>query len=79
MGAYGDVRQELPVVASDGLLEVVDQPAPIRVITDQILPGTGPRHHAMGGPSISIQSRHGTARIRTLDWLIVQPKTKVTV
>ena len=36
-------------MADDRLLEAVDQPASIRIIADNLLPGIAPRHHVIDG------------------------------
>jgi hypothetical protein len=36
-------------MADDGLLESVDQPASVRIIANDLLPGIPPRHHVIDG------------------------------
>jgi hypothetical protein len=75
MVAHDDVTQVRPIVANDRLLDAVDQPASIRVIADNLLPGVAPRLHVINAARKRIQSRRGVTRGSTLDKLIVQQKT----
>jgi hypothetical protein len=49
MIAHDDVREELPAVADDRLLETVDQPTSIRIIADDLLSAVAPRRHVIDG------------------------------
>ena len=50
MIAHDDVTEQLPALADDGLFEPVNQPASVRIIADDLLPGIAPRHHVIDGP-----------------------------
>ena len=49
MVSHDDVTEHLPAVADDRLLQAVDQPVPVRIIADDLLPGIAPRHHMIDG------------------------------
>ncbi len=49
MISHNDVTQQLPAMAHDGVLEPFKQPASVRVIADDLLPGVAPRHHVING------------------------------
>ncbi len=40
---------QLPAMADDGVLEPVKQPASVRIVADDLLPGVAPRHHVTNG------------------------------
>jgi hypothetical protein len=46
-------------VANDGVLEDVDQPASIRIIADDFLPGIAPRYNVIDSAPNSIRRRRG--------------------
>ena len=41
------LREQLTVVTEDRLLKTVDQPLPVAIIADNLLPRIDPRHQAM--------------------------------
>ena len=49
MISHDDITRELPTVADHGMLESLDQPPPVRIITDDFLPGVAPCHHVIDG------------------------------
>ena len=49
MIAHDDITRELPVMANHGLLEPFDQPLPVRIIADDLLPRISPYHHVIDG------------------------------
>ena len=49
MVSHDDVTQQIPAMADDGLLESLDQPAPVRIIANDLLAGIAPRHHVING------------------------------
>jgi hypothetical protein len=49
MISHDDVTQHLPAMADDSVLQSVDQPASVRIIANELLPGITPRHHMIDG------------------------------
>jgi hypothetical protein len=45
-----DVRQQIPAMADDELLESVDQPTPVPIVANDLLARITPRHHVIDGP-----------------------------
>ena len=74
--AHDDVSQQLPAMANDSLLEPVNQPTSVRIITDDLLSGIAPGHHVINGAlEFNPQS---SWHIGSLDvWTpVTKPKTK---
>jgi hypothetical protein len=44
-----DVRQQIPAMADDELLESVDQPTPVPIVANDLLARITPRHHVING------------------------------
>ena len=49
MISHNDITQQLPSMADDRLFEPINQPASVRIIADDFLPGIAPRHHVING------------------------------
>jgi hypothetical protein len=49
MISHHDVTQQLSAIADDRVLEPFDQPASVRIVADDLLPGIAPSHHVING------------------------------
>ena len=78
MVPHDDVAQQLPAMADHGAFEPVNQPAPVRIVADDLLAGIAPCHHVVNGAlEFDPQSSWHAAILDIRKWMVNQKqKTK---
>jgi hypothetical protein len=65
MIAHHDVAWQLPTMPDRGAFEHFNQPASVRIIADDLLPGIAPRRHLVNG-ALKFDTK-SSSHARTLD------------